>query len=221
MTEWLAVALLGALVGLDTTSFAQIMISRPVVAGALAGAVFGRPVEGVMLGFLLEAFALVTLPIGASRYPESGTAAVAATAALMGTVAGPDPGVLVLALAFALGWERLAGETVVLLRRVNGRLLPRGSAVAPAALERRHLLAMALDFVRAGVVTVLGAFVGLVLLRALAGHWALPAEATWGALTVLVAAMVGAMLPLFGGARVRRMAWVVGLAAGVAAGVTL
>ncbi|MFW6331444.1 MAG: PTS sugar transporter subunit IIC, partial [Gemmatimonadota bacterium] len=132
MTEWLAVALLGALVGLDTTSFAQIMISRPVVAGALAGAVFGRPVEGVMLGFLLEAFALVTLPIGASRYPESGTAAVAATAALMGTVAGPDPGTLVLALAFALGWERLAGETVVLLRRVNGRLLPRGSAVAPA-----------------------------------------------------------------------------------------
>ena len=74
--SWLIAALLGGFVGLDATSFPQVMISRPVVAGVLTGVLFGRPAEGLAVGFLVEAFSLIILPIGAARYPDSGTATV-------------------------------------------------------------------------------------------------------------------------------------------------
>lgn len=222
MTAWLMVGLLGGLVGLDATAFPQAMLSRPLVAGTLTGAIFGRPLEGAILGFVMEAFALITLPIGASTYPESGTATVAATAAYLAAVdGGLAPGMIVVALAFALGWERLAGGTVVLQRRNNGQILIRGGALDSRRLERRHLTAMTTDFVRGGVVAASGGVIGHALLRLVDGRWGLPETTTWGAVTVLVATMIGTMLPLFGGARLRRLAWMVGLAVGLALTVAL
>jgi hypothetical protein len=221
MSGWLTVGLIGGLVGLDTTAFPQVMISRPLVAGMLTGAVFGRPMEGAILGFVLEAFALITLPIGAARYPESGTATVAATAAYMGVSTALDPGLLTLALAFALLWEWIAGETVVLQRRGNGRILARQGAVGPDQLERRHLAAMTSDFFRAGIVAVGGGLVGTALIGFGVGSWGLPAGATVGLLTVITATMLGTTLSLFGGARARRVAWGLGLGTGLALAVVL
>lgn len=220
--SWLAVGLLGGFVGLDGTSFPQVMISRPLVAGALTGALFGRPAEGVIIGFIMEAYSLIILPIGAVRYPESGTATVAATAAYLGATApGLAAGSMVLALAFGLLWERLAGETVVMLRRSNGRLMTRAGGVSARALERRHLAAMTVDFVRGGVVTTSGALIGYGVLSVLDGYWGLGSELTLGVLAALVAAMVGTALPLFGGVAARRVALASGLAAGVLLGVLL
>src|ERR671933_420064 len=68
--------LLGALLGLDTVSFPQAMFSRPLVAATLGGALLGAPLEGLLVGATLELIALETLPFGASRYPEWGSAAV-------------------------------------------------------------------------------------------------------------------------------------------------
>jgi mannose/fructose/N-acetylgalactosamine-specific phosphotransferase system component IIC len=216
MMVWLPVGLLGGLVGLDGTSFPQAMISRPFVAGALTGLLFGRPLEGAFIGFMVEVFALITLPVGAALYPESGTAAVSATAAYM--LAGPaglDAGYLVLALAFALAWERVAGVTVVLQRRGNGRLLIRTDAMAARKLERRHLAAMSLDFLRGGVVSAGGAFIGFVLLRTLGPVWGLAPEVTAGLLAVAAAAMVGTAVSMFGGLRAHRAAVATGAAAGI------
>ena len=75
------IALIGGMVGLDATSFPQAMISRPLVAASLTGMLLGHPVAGIALGAVLETFALVVLPVGAARYPETGTAAVSAAAA--------------------------------------------------------------------------------------------------------------------------------------------
>ncbi|HWV56262.1 MAG TPA: PTS sugar transporter subunit IIC, partial [Longimicrobiales bacterium] len=72
---------LGGFIGLDATSAPQLMISRPIVAATLSGLAFGHPAEGMLLGVILEAFSLVILPVGAAKYPESGTAAAAAAAA--------------------------------------------------------------------------------------------------------------------------------------------
>ena len=216
MSSWLALAVLGGLVGLDTTSFPQIMISRPVVAGALTGALFGRPLEGVAVGFLIEAFSLIVLPVGAARYPESGTAAVAATGAYLAAVPpGVHAGPLVLVLAFALGWERLTGSTVVLHRRNNGRILTRGPITA-LQLERRHLAAMTLDFLRGAAVSVGGGLLGYGLLAVATPYWQLNSLTTAAVLTVLAAAMVGTAVPLFGGLRSRRAPLLVGIVAGVA-----
>lgn len=216
--SWLVTAILGGFIGLDATSFPQIMISRPVVAGVLTGVLFGRPAEGLALGFLVEAFALIILPIGAAQYPESGTATVAATAAyLASTPPGLEAGSLLLALAFALGWERLAGQSVMLHRQTNGRLLIGGGPLAADALERRHLVAMTLDFFRAGLVAVTGAAVGYALLRLLAPLWELPQSVTLAVLGIAAAGMLGTAVPLFGAGRSAR----VSLIAGVVVGVTL
>jgi mannose/fructose/N-acetylgalactosamine-specific phosphotransferase system component IIC len=222
MTVWLPVGLLGGLVGLDATSFPQAMISRPLIAGALTGTVFGRPIEGAVIGFMLELFALITLPIGAALYPESGTACVAATGAYLAAVpVGLEPGYLVLTLAFALAWERATALTVVLQRRMNGRMLIRVGAMAAEKLERRHLAAMTSDFVRGAVISLAGGLMGLALLRLLGPHWGLPAEITARLLMVVGAAMVGTAIPLFGGLRARRLAVAAGVATGVLAAVVL
>lgn len=222
MMSWLVVGFFGGLVGLDAASFPQVMISRPLVAGTLTGAVFGRPLDGMVIGFIMEAYALITLPIGAARYPESGTAAVAAVSAYMSVVApGIVPGYLLIAVAFGLGWEWLAGETVMLQRRNNGHMLIREGALGPAALQRAHVAAMSMDFLRGGVVAATGGLIGHGLLRLVMGMWGLPDGLTLGLLTVLVATMVGATLPLFGGARARRVSWAVGVAMGALAVVLL
>ena len=215
--SWLATALLGGVVGLDATSFPQVMISRPVVAGVLTGVLFGRPAEGLALGFLVEVFSLIILPIGAARYPESGTATVAATAAyLAASPPGLHAGGLLLALTFALGWERLAGETVVLQRQGNGRMLIRGGPLASGALERRHLAAMTLDFVRGGVVALTGGVAGYVFLRLLVPLWTIPQGLTLAAMGIAAAGMLGTAVPLFGAGRSARSALVAGIVVGVA-----
>lgn len=214
--SWILLGLLGGVVGLDGTSFPQVMISRPLLAGTLTGALFGRPLEGLVIGFIMEAFSLITLPIGAARYPESGTAAVATVGAYMAAVEpGLAPGALVIAVAFGFGWEWVAGETVVLQRRSNGQLLTRHGTLGPRQLSRAHMTAMTADLVRGGVVAVSGALTGYVLFLLLNEQWGLPDTVTLGVTTLLVASMVGTTLPLFGGVHARRMSWTVGIAVGV------
>lgn len=215
MTHWLVLGLFGGLVGLDSTSFPQAMISRPVVAGTLTGALFGRPVEGLAIGFIMEAFSLITLPIGAARYPESGTATVAAVGAFLAAIEpGQAPGYMVAAVAFGFGWEWVAGETVVLHRRNNGHMLTRHGTLAAGQLARAHLAAMTMDFVRGAIVAGTGGLIGYALLLIAAGRWALPDPITLGMTILLVATMVGTTLPLFGGVRARRASWAVGLLIG-------
>lgn len=222
MTDWLLVALFGGLVGLDSTSFPQMMISRPIMAGALTGALLGRPLEGILLGFVMESFSLIILPIGAARYPEPGTATVAATIGYAaGAPAGLDPGYMMLALAFALVWEQVSGASVVLLRQLNGRLLARIGGVAPRQLERRHLGAMTLDFLRGAAVSVTGGFIALTLLVVLGPLWALPSAIAVPVIALLVAAMLGTGIALFGGWSGRRLALASGVAVGIAAALVL
>ena len=74
----------GIVVALDLVSGPQALLSRPLVAGTVAGLIAGDLEAGLRVGMLLELFALDVLPVGASRYPDYGPATVAAVA-----VAGP------------------------------------------------------------------------------------------------------------------------------------
>ena len=76
LLEALPLALLGGLLGLDVVSFPQAMVSRPIVASTLAGTLIGHSESGLLIGVVLELIALDTLPFGASRYPEWGSASV-------------------------------------------------------------------------------------------------------------------------------------------------
>lgn len=242
--KWPLLLFLGGLVGLDATSGPQLMFSRPIVAATLAGLALGRPAEGLLVGALLEAFAVIVLPVGAARYPESGTAAVAAAAAYA-LAAGPglEPAARLVAVAFGLVWERVTGATVTVTRRLNERLVADAgapaAALAPAqpgapaaaaapvvagspvpgalarAVERRHLTAMAVDFARGAVVTAVGAALGSLVIGALAPHWSGGATSATGLLAVAATAMIAAVLPLFGGWRERRLAFALGVLCGV------
>jgi mannose/fructose/N-acetylgalactosamine-specific phosphotransferase system component IIC len=222
MTGWLMVAVWGGLVGLDGTSFPQAMFSRPLIAGTVTGLLVGRPVEGAVAGFLVEVFALTTLPIGAAQYPEAGTATVAATSAyLAATPPGLHSGYLVLALLFALGWERVTALTVVAHRRATGRMLIRTHAVDAAKLERRHMAAMAMDFLRGAVVSLTGGLLGFGALWLLGPLWGLSPAVTAAILAAIGAGMVATAIPLFGGLRARRMAVVGGVALGIVVALVL
>lgn len=213
---WLQVALLAGVIGLDSTAFPQVMISRPIVAGALTGLLFGRPAEGVMLGALLEVFHLATLPIGAARYPEAGTANVSGVAAYMFATPALDVPALFLAGVFALAWERIAGGSVVVLRRANERLIVDAAAVADPArlIERNHLLALVLDFLRGAIVTTVGALAGAALLLAFAPFWSLPESVVRSAIAVATTTLLAAALSVIGGWQERKRIFLLGLLCG-------
>src|SRR5881275_696857 len=116
--DLLPIALLGGLLGLDVVSFPQAMISRPLVAATLAGALIGHSPSGLLIGAALELVALDTLPFGASRYPEWGSASVVG-GAIFATYPTHPPGAMILAMFAALATTWVGGWTMVKLRQLN------------------------------------------------------------------------------------------------------
>ncbi len=129
----LALALWGTVVGMDLVTFPQGLLSRPLVAAAVAGLIAGDPPAGVVLGVALELFALDVLPVGAARYPDYGPPAVAAVAFLAHR---PWPPALGYAVILALGLAALGGWTLVWLRNANSRSLRRHAAGLAAGNPR-------------------------------------------------------------------------------------
>jgi len=217
--SWLVALLWGGLVGLDATSFPQAMYSRPLVAATVTGLFFGRPLEGALIGVVLEFFALPVLPFGAAAYPESGTAAVAAAGAYF-TVAGTrDDGLLLVAAVAAVLISHVAGYSVRLLRIHNARiahgLADADGRVEPDRLEHRHRAAIALDFVRGAAVTGAAApVVVLILVAAERLGWTAPLPPLL-ILATAGAVMVGSTLQVFGRARHHLVAFGVGAATGL------
>jgi mannose/fructose/N-acetylgalactosamine-specific phosphotransferase system component IIC len=154
--------LLGGFVAVDGTSYGQFMISRPLVAACLAGWIVGAPAQGAMIGIVLEALHLPVLPVGAAKYPEGGPPAVAA-GAIYALIEPSSVAILTLTV-LALGLEWLGGETVRLVRTANVKIVNADSGiVAIERLERRHLAAIAMDFIRGVTLVAIG---GLILAAA-------------------------------------------------------
>ena len=145
----------GTLCGIDLVSVPQMMIARPLVAGALAGAILGDVETGLRLGVLFELFQFDILPVGAARYPEYGPATVAAVAAAYAARGGFGLGVIV-GLVTAL----VGGASLQQLRRLNARAANRAGARIEAgdavALVRVHVAAIGRDGIRAVLVTGAG-----------------------------------------------------------------
>src|SRR3954453_349510 len=98
----------GTIVAVDLVSVPQAMLSRPLVAGAIAGWIAGDFEAGLRVGVVLEVFPLDVLPIGAVRYPDYAPATVAATALAAGAPWEPGLGVregVGLVMAVAGGWS--------------------------------------------------------------------------------------------------------------------
>jgi PTS system mannose-specific IIC component len=206
----------GTVVGLDLVSVGQFMLARPLVAGAVAGAIVGDPMAGGMVGAVLELFALDVLPVGAVRYPDYGIGAVAGT-----VVAADAPRLLGMGLAIAVGLAiAYMGELgIARVRTMNSHDLRQVEARLDAgdwdAIVLVHRRGLSRDVVRAASM----ALVGIVMATLIASH---PFVTVRGALLVTVV-MVGAAVGTAAtgamrlGGRGRGLKWfVLGLLAGLA-----
>jgi mannose/fructose/N-acetylgalactosamine-specific phosphotransferase system component IIC len=207
--EALPIALLGALLGLDVVSFPQAMVSRPIVASTLAGAFIGHPAAGVLMGVVLELIALDTLPFGASRYPEWGSAGVVGGALFAAQPPGM-PGALPASLLAALLTASISGWSMVVLRRIIAARLERTrdfiEAGSSDALIGLHLSGMTMDLLRGALVTTLGMVVFSPLVGAIVVIWG-SESAPSRAVVVVIAAIVagGALWKVFHS--VRHVLW--------------
>lgn len=210
----LRLSVLGGLLGLDGTAVGQFMLSRPLVGGFLAGWAAGDPMLGAAVGMILELYLLVSVPSGGARFPEAGTATVVAVAC---AVPFEGPGALALAVAGGLVWGQVGGATVDLQRNLNARLVPEPGDAENAVrrVSVGHLTAIALDFLRATVVTAVGVLTGRTLIGAFVAGWPLSEPASVGLLLVGGAVSAGILLNDLGGFRRRKVWFTAGMAAGL------
>jgi PTS system mannose-specific IIC component len=151
----------GMLVGLDLVSMPQAMIARPLVAGALAGAMLGDLRVGLQLGVIFELFQYDILPMGAVRYPEYGPATVAAVG-----VAHATAGALGIGLGAVVGLVTglLGGISIHLMRRMNARAVRSNTAALERGdvnvIVRLHVTSILRDAARAALVTGAGLALG-------------------------------------------------------------
>jgi PTS system mannose-specific IIC component len=172
----------GTLVGLDLVSMPQAMIARPLVAGAVAGAMLGDLKIGLQLGMIFELFQYDILPMGAVRYPEYGPATVAAVAAahaVAGALAVVEAerrlGAIGLGVVVGLVTGLLGGISIHLMRRVNAWAVRRNNDALErgdvSVLVRLHVMSILRDAARGALVTAVGlalaAGVGDLLVRGL------------------------------------------------------
>ena len=194
-------SILGGLLGLDTVSFPQAMLSRPLVAGTLTGALLGHAAQGLVLGAVLELFAIDTLPFGASRYPEWGSSSVVG-GGLFATMPGTTPGSLTTSVLAALAVAWVGGWSMVYVRVFNARLARRRhEAVARGdrnAVVGLQLKSMTADLVRGTALTAAGLVAFAPVQRAALGAWGVEAPVSRAVVIAAAAAVsLGATYKLF------------------------
>jgi len=155
--EVVLVVVWGALVGMDLIAVGQVMIARPIIAGAVAGWILGDIQAGLVLGGILELFSLEVLPFGPVRYPDYGVGTVVGVFAAHGS-----PLVFGVGLGAALAlMTALAGEaSVQFVRRLNTRDVHARSEELDngswRALRRVHVRSLSREVLRGVLLTCTG-----------------------------------------------------------------
>lgn len=197
----LPLSLLAGVAGLDVVSFPQAMISRPIVAATLGGALMGAPVAGLVCGAALECLALEAMPVGASRYPEWGSAsvvagAVAASGAPTGTTAMPLAASFAVAVAVGIATAYLGGLTMIKQRQIiAGFARPRLNELAAG---NRHtvvglqLFGLTLDLVRAALLGACAFIPAQLVAEGVTARWSIPEDLSRAVVVTCVAAVAAA-----------------------------
>lgn len=193
------ISLLAGVAGLDVVSFPQAMISRPIVSATLAGAFMGAPVAGLVCGAALECLALESLPVGASRYPEWGSASVVAGAVAAHGVADgalPHPAAFAVAVAVGVATAWLGGLSMIRLRRLiatfaRSRLgqLADGNRNTVVGLQ---LFGMTADLIRGAMIGAMVLVPATMLAAWAHARWSVPDDITRAYVVTSVAAVAAA-----------------------------
>jgi len=134
--DWLLLTLVGGVAFLDRTAAVQSMASRPLVTGAVAGWILGRPDAGLLVGALLELFWLYELPVGAAVPPDEAGAGLAAAVVAASLPDAADLWARLGAGGMAgLAAGHVGGRVDVAVRRWNRDLVGRARAALAAGEE--------------------------------------------------------------------------------------
>lgn len=215
----LPVAIVGAVLGLDVVSFPQAMISRPIVAATLGGALAGDITSGLVAGAVLEMIALEMLPVGASRYPEWGTASVVGGAMAAEFYGTPGAAIVAIFASIATAW---AGSwSMYGLRRLNGvwvrRELGMLEAGRPGTVTGLQLRGLTADLARGFLLTFIALLIWLPVASWVLSHWSLGRTPSHVVLAAVAAAVAGsAAWRISQGVKLARWYFLGGLVAGIA-----
>ena len=219
MRELLPLSLLGGVIGLDVVCFPQMMYSRPLVAATIAGAFVGDATRGLLVGVVLELIAIATLPFGASRYPEWGSAAVVG-GAIAATLHADRAGVVTIGVLAALATAWAGGWTLVKLREWNAHLARRRrpglDAGARGTVIGLQLAGLTGDMVRAALLTTVAYAVLFPVALRLAARWSFSGPLSRSVVMMLATAVASsAAWVIFHSARGARWYFAGGVAVGV------
>jgi len=146
----LIVSIAGGLLCLDRV-FIQTLISRPIVAAPVTGAILGDPYTGLIAGAFIELFWIDRLPIGAYVPPNDTVAAILIAACaiesgrILGFLGHLPQGLIALAVLIFVPFAYLAQQMDRWIIRGNEK--PANEALknvmngAPHAIARKHLFA--------------------------------------------------------------------------------
>lgn len=136
---------------MDRTAVGQIMLSRPLVALPILGALWGEPFMGLKLGMLLELFWINFLPVGSFMPPDDSFAGIVAMGIAVisrGTFQGAptydEKWIIALVVLFSIPIAVFGRWSDIFLRRFNSLLCHMADRAIEKTLfksvERRHLM---------------------------------------------------------------------------------
>lgn len=134
-------SLIGSLLALDTTAVLQILISQPIVTGAILGWLLGDVSLGLHIGLLLQLLWLNQMPVGAAKIPEGNLASIIGVILFfrLEHLSVNYQNILVLLVVlYALLIGFVGVYLITMLRNWNGKLL--GVAVESLGKGRAHVL---------------------------------------------------------------------------------
>lgn len=127
MSDASTIAILGLVAGalaLDATAALQVMVSQPLVSGAIAGLVVGDPGLGAAVGATLQLVWVGSLPVGAAPFPDVAPATVVGVglAHLLGRAGVAPAWALAAGVIVGLATGAVGRAVVLRLRGFNTRL---------------------------------------------------------------------------------------------------
>jgi PTS system mannose-specific IIC component len=174
----------------------------------------------VVAGAVLEMIALEMLPVGASRYPEWGTASVVGGA--MAAAYYNVPGATVVAVFASICTAWAGSWSMYALRRLNGiwarRELPALEAGLTGAVASLQLRGLTADLVRGFLLTFIALLAWIPLASWVFSHWSLGRTPSHIVVAGVAAAVAGsAAWRLSQGVSMARWYFLGGLVVGIAA----
>jgi mannose/fructose/N-acetylgalactosamine-specific phosphotransferase system component IIC len=217
-SEWIAVVLFGAVLGLDHAAWPSLLLAQPLLAGGVAGWIGGHAEAGLAAGAVVQMLAMASQPVGGAVVAEAWLGGFAAAISvppdvvLRGSGWLDDPRLAapaVVGIAAAAFGRQLLVLQRALIGRLAGPVARRLAAGDGDAVVRLQALGIGLHALRGSAAVLVAA---LVAPRATQALTELGVEAPAGRIALSLAAVALASCA----PRAHRWRWVAGgLVAGV------